>query len=178
MQLKLRELESENNNLKKNDQNVSNNFTNNIIVNSKDENIQSNFIIDIEKKIREKSAEVKNLSIKNAELQSHIKKLEQDIILVNANISTEFNVEEVVEVRELRKKCSDLESNLRRKTRECDRFQEKLNNEQLLQDNITALKSSLKAAQVNADNLQQLEAICQKLSTEKREWVEMFQHIQ
>lgn len=81
-------------------------------------------------------------------------------------------------MRELRKKCSDLESNLRRKTRECDRFQEKLNNEQLLQDNITALKSSLKAAQVNAENLQQLEAICQKLSTEKREWVEMFQHIQ
>ena len=81
-------------------------------------------------------------------------------------------------MRELRKKCSDLESNLRRKTRECDRFQEKLNNEQLLQDNITALKSSLKAAQVNADKMQHLEATCQKLTTEKREWVEMFQHIQ
>ena len=137
-------------------------------------------MIDMENRIKEKCSEVKTLSIKNAELEQKIKKLEQDLLLSDANISTSgaSNFEEVLEMREMTKKCSDLESNLRRKTRECERFEQQLNNQQLLKDEITGLNSKLKATQVNSDKLKELESICQALTREKRQWVEVFQDIQ
>lgn len=133
----------------------------------------------MENRIKEKCSEVKILSTRNAELQSNIKKLEQDLLLANANITTSgSSFEDVIEVREMTKKCSDLESSYRRKTRECERFEQQLSNQQLLKDEITALNSKLKAALVSSDKLQELESICQALTREKRQWVEVFQDIQ
>ena len=177
-QAKLRILEAENIALKQNKIKImSNTNTSTPISSATSSTTNNNCLLNhMENTINDKSNEIKNLTIKNIELHSHLKKLEQDILLFNANISTDStNLEEV---SELRKRCSDLESKLRRKSRECERLEQKLINQQLMEDQIVALKSKLKASHINTDQLQELEASCQALTKEKQQWVTVFEGMQ
>jgi len=131
---------------------------------------------ELEKSVAAKSAEVKTLSVANAELEHTVKQLEQQVRLARMDVDS-ANSGDASEQRDLRKRLQEVEASLRRKSRELERLEQKSQNLTLLQEENSALTTKVAAMQTAMDAAQALKTKCVVLTEEKLTWNAMFREI-
>lgn len=125
-----------------------------------------------------KSNEVKVLSAANAELDERCSKLQQELMLAKLKIGEQAQADDdVFESRDYRKRCADLETNLRQKSRDYDRLEGKMQNQSLLEEELATANMKLKIAQENNDKSVVIASLYHSLLDEKEEWSTLFQGI-
>lgn len=131
---------------------------------------------ELEKSVVSKSEEARAMAVANAELEHKFKQLEQQSLSSRLDLG-QSGAGDAVESRELRKRLLDAESSLRRKSRELERLEHKVQNQSLLQEENSALKVKLAAMQEIVDSAQSLKTTAQVLIEEKKTWTTIFKEI-
>ena len=135
-------------------------------------------LIEIEKSVKRKSNEVKTLSIANAALEERNVKLEQELLMSKMKIGQQVQaVDDVLETKDFKKKCGDLEIELRRKTRDFGRLESKIQNQILLEEELSTANMKLKLVTDSLEKGKNIETLYQAMLDEKKEWSTLFQGI-
>ena len=135
-------------------------------------------LIDIEKSVRQKSNDLKLLSTANTVLEAKCAKLQQELTLVKLRVGEQIQAEDdILETRDFQKRCGNLESELRRKTREVDLIEGKIQNQTLLEEELGTATIKLKLSYDNIEKLKKIETLYYSLIDEKREWSVLFKGI-
>jgi hypothetical protein len=135
-------------------------------------------LIEIEKSVRLKSNEMKVLSATNGELEERCGKLQQELILLKLRIGEQVQADDdVSDTRDFKKRCADLETSLRRKTREFDRLEGKIQNQLLLEEELVTANMKLNLAKESIDKLKNVTTQYHALLDEKQEWSTLFRGI-
>jgi mitotic spindle assembly checkpoint protein MAD1 len=127
----------------------------------------------LEGQMLKKSEEVLRLVKENVDLEGKLRNTEslhQSLILTG----TDLNLNDVAD---LRKRCVDLESSLRNKTRDVERLGKKQRNQILLEEEAAHLHKKLELAESANARTQALEAEKSALEAEKSAWSVLFQDI-
>lgn len=136
----------------------------------------------LETQLLQKGEEVRHLMKASAKAQEQISKLQQDAVTVRMNSAGDdlgfggasggsvSGQSATTRVRELERKCDELESALRKKSRELEKHSAKCENQNILEDEILNLKNKLQLAQGRVSELQVFEGKCQSLVREKEHW--------
>lgn len=133
---------------------------------------------EIEMNVVMKSNEVKVLSAANAELDERCCKLQQELTLAKLKIGEQAQADDdVSESRDYRKRCADLETNLRQKTRDYDRLEGKMQNQSLLEEELATANMKLKIAQESNDKSVVIASLYHTFLDEKEEWSTLFHGI-
>lgn len=131
---------------------------------------------DLERSVQAKSDEARQLGILNADLEQKVRQLEQQSLPSRLNLAQDV-VGDAQETKELRKRYVDVESTLRRKSRELERLEQKMQNQSLLQEANAALSSKVAAMQEIVDSAQATRTKCQVLLEEKKTWSMIFRDV-
>ena len=135
-------------------------------------------LADIERSVRQKSNEVKVLTTANTALEAKCAKLQQELTLVKLRVGEQIQAEDdILETRDFQKRCGNLESELRRKTREIDLIEGKIQNQTLLEEELGTANIKLKLSNDNIEKLKKIETLYYSLMDEKREWSVLFKGI-
>ena len=128
--------------------------------------------------MRSKSNEMKILSTANAELEERCGKLQQELILMKLRIGEQVQADDdVLDTRDFKKRCADLETSLRRKTREFERLEGKIQNQLLLEEELVTANMKLNLAKESIDKLKNVTTQYHALLDEKQEWSTLFRGI-
>lgn len=130
----------------------------------------------LEDQIKMKSLEYEKVKNANMKLEERVGVLEQEVMKANMK-SREGTGDDMSELKDLRSRCSVLETSLRRKNRELDRCEEKLQNQQLLEEEVAKWTAKAKSLQKQADELPVLEAKYKCILEERGDWVETFHDV-
>jgi mitotic spindle assembly checkpoint protein MAD1 len=132
-------------------------------------------ILELKETLVEKSQEASNYFTAKLDLEKKVYQLEQEVKCLK---STSSNDEEtLVELRTLRKKCSDLETTLRRKSREYDKYDQKLKNQAILEEQVATASQKLTLAQNSIKSYQAMENQYNQLVEDKKVWSQLFANI-
>jgi hypothetical protein len=132
-------------------------------------------IDELSDKYSAKQQEAHVLLSEKMELEKRVFKLEQEA--KTSHTLSQGNDDDAVDLRSLRKKCNELETTLRRKNKEYEKFDQKLKNQLLLEEELTALHTKLADAQSAVKRLQLLETSFNKLQDEKKLWNQLFSDV-
>lgn len=128
----------------------------------------------LEASITMKSSEVRNLSLKNAELEERCAVLQHKLVAAHSDIS---EGDTMTTARSLQKQVSDLESLLRRRSREVEKLENQLKNQHLLEQDLSSCNQKLLNLRTASKALQDVEAKYNVLLKEKDSWTIYFQDI-
>ncbi len=128
----------------------------------------------IEEQILSKSVKIKELNTKVAEYEEKICKLEQQLIFSASNIDKNCNADDLSELRELRKRVSSLELSLKGKTKDVERLEQKVKNQNLLVEELSSVQAKLKLTLHELETARAFETTNQVLITEKKQWSTLF----
>lgn len=131
---------------------------------------------EMERSVLAKSDEARQLNVANAALEQQVRQLEQQSLSSRLGLAQEGSGD-AQEAKDLRKRYVDVESTLRRKTRELERLEQKMQNQSLLQETNAALSSKVAAMQEIVDSAQATRTKCQVLLEEKKTWSLIFKDI-
>jgi mitotic spindle assembly checkpoint protein MAD1 len=135
-------------------------------------------LLQLEENVRVKSNDMRQLSKANATLEEQVVQLQQELLLSKVKIGQQVQADDdVLETRDFKKRCSDLETTLRRKTREFDRLERKIQNQSLLEEELSTTNIKLKLSQDQIEKLKHTESLYHSLLNEKSEWSVLFQGI-
>jgi mitotic spindle assembly checkpoint protein MAD1 len=135
-------------------------------------------LLQLEESVRVKSNDMKQLSRTNASLEEQVVQLQQKLLLSKVKIGQQVQADDdVLETRDFKKRCSDLETTLRRKTREFDRLERKIQNQSLLEEELSTTNIKLKLSQDQIEKFKHTESLYHSLLNEKSEWSVLFQGI-
>lgn len=147
-------------------------------------------IQNLEIQLLQKSEEVKHLMKARAKSEEKVSKLQQDLIMARMNSAGDDagfesvadeddgdtlmrgqpNKSATIRIRELERKCNDLESSLRKKSQELEKYTSKYENQAILTDENLNLKNKLQLAQGRINELQSIEGKFLSLNHEKEHW--------
>lgn len=85
--------------------------------------------------------------------------------------------DDVLDTRDFKKRCADLETSLRRKTREFERLEGKIQNQLLLEEELVTANMKLNLAKESIDKLKNVTTQYHALLDEKQEWSTLFRGI-
>ena len=125
----------------------------------------------------QKSEQLKVAQQKNVKLEEGNSSLKQQLIMSRTKFSGESFDDNNFESRDLRRKCSDLENSLRKKCREVDRLESKLQNQVLLEEELNAANSKLKNALGLLDRANAMQVEHNSLLEERKHWSAIFDSI-
>ena len=128
----------------------------------------------LESSIAAKNGEVKRLSLANAELEEKCAVLEHRLVAARAEAP---DIDANTSIRSLQKQVSDLESLLRRKSREVEKLEHQLKNQHLLEQDLSSATQKLLNLRAAAKTLQETEAKYNSLLKEKESWTLYFKDI-
>jgi chromosome segregation ATPase len=128
----------------------------------------------LEASISVKNTEAKTLSIKNAELEEKCAVLQHKLLAARSDIS---DGDSQSTARSLQKQVSDLESLLRRRSREVEKLENQLKNQHLLEQDLSSCNQKLLNLRTAAKTLHDVEAKYNVLLKEKESWTLYFQDI-
>ena len=135
-------------------------------------------LLDIERNVKQKSNENRALSMVNTTLEGKCLKLQQELTLLKLQVGEQIQADDdSLETRDLHKRCGNLETDLRRKTRELDLLRGKIQNQTLLEEELGTANVKLKLSQDNIEKLRKVETCYSALLEEKHEWSVLFQGI-
>ncbi len=131
---------------------------------------------ELDSLIREQAEDMRTCKARNAELEEECKRLEVSLVSARTQAG-QVDSWEVESQRDLRKLCDDLEADVRRKTRLCERLEKKIQNQALLEEEISTLSTKLKLRESQSLTTQALESRYQLIASEKKDWTELFSGI-
>ena len=142
----------------------------------------------LEKDVKKRAQEASDLAVENANLKRKLAELEGATALQavaagsaggssNDEKDSERMAEYRAEARELRKKCSDLEISLRRKSRELDRLGAKVQNQSVLEEELSSATSKNKTMVSAVEGAKAMEASYHSMVEERRTWSALFKDI-
>jgi DNA repair exonuclease SbcCD ATPase subunit len=131
----------------------------------------------LERDVNDRANEARKLAVENAEL----KRIVLDMENTHASSSTgaggaqegqssSSSADYRAEARELRKRCGDLEISVRRKTRELERLEGKIQNQSVLEEELGSANSKLKTMTSAVESARLIEAQHQSLLEERKTW--------
>jgi len=129
---------------------------------------------ELESSVQSKTNETKRLALKNAELEERCGKLEQEIVSLRANSSS---TDTPATTRALQKQVSDLEATLRRRSREMEKLEHQLQNQHILEQDLSCANQKIHNMRVAAKLASETEARCNELLKEKEAWTLHFREI-
>lgn len=131
--------------------------------------------LELEKAVHAKSQELRAVSSKNAFLEERIQGMKQELSSTRGLSSLQQQQEEeVLEARELRKRCAELEKDLRSRSRDISRLESKQQNQSRLEEEISALETKLQLSQASVHALKDTEGKYLVLVQEKEDWNNIF----
>lgn len=121
---------------------------------------------------------MKILSSANAELEERCGKLQQELILLKLRVGEQVQADDdVLDTRDFKKRCADLETSLRRKTREFERLEGKIQNQLLLEEELVTANMKLSLAKESIEKLKNVATQYHALLDEKQEWSTLFRGV-
>ena len=134
--------------------------------------------IELERIVNSKSNDMMVLSAANADLEERCGKLQQELLLAKLRIGEQHQADDdASETKDFKRRFVDLETNLRRKTRECDRLEGKVQNQLLLEEELATANMKLKLAHDSIEKFQSATILHQSLLDEKQVWSTLFRGI-
>jgi predicted nucleic acid-binding Zn-ribbon protein len=149
-------------------------------------------LADLEYNITAKTNESKTLAKRCSELEEINRKQQQEILLLKARLGRNVDSISVVEsassgdggdgesgetLLSLKRKCSELETSLRRKSRELERVEQKVKNQALMEEELSSAEAKLKRTQEALERAKAVETGYQAMQDEKKEWNVLFRDI-
>lgn len=141
---------------------------------SLDEDLQQE-VLDLKEKYMEKQKEANDLLSEKLELEKKVYKFEQEAKTIKA--VTQGSEDDAAEVRSLRKKCNELETILRRKSKEYEKYDQKLKNQTMLEEELSSVQQKLSLAQNTLKTYHNMEVDYGKYQEEKKVWGQLFSAI-
>lgn len=133
---------------------------------------------ELERSVHSKSNDMMILSASKAQLEEKCGKLQQDLLLAKLRIGEQLQADDdASETKDFKRRFVDLETNLRRKTRECDRLEGKVQNQLLLEEELATANMKLKLAQDSIEKFHNAAIQHQCLLDEKQVWSTLFRGI-
>ena len=136
----------------------------------------------LEKDMKRRAEEAGDLAAENADLKKKLAELEGvsalQAVAAGGSPKTSTGGEEYrAEARELRKKCGDLEISLRRKTRELERLEAKVQNQSILEEELNSATSKNKTMVSAVEGAKSIEAQYHSMLEERKTWSALFKDI-
>lgn len=141
---------------------------------SVDEDLQQE-LLEIKDKFIEKQKEASALLAEKLELEKKVFKHEQESKTISS--VAQGSEDDAAEVRALRKKVNEIETLLRRKNKEYERYDQKLKNQILLEEELSSLQQKLSLAQNTLKTYHNMEVNFGKYQEEKKVWSQLFSTI-
>eukprot|EP00606_Chrysophyceae_sp_TOSAG23-5_P000370 GSChrysophyteH2.ASY1.ANO1.662.1 assembled CDS len=152
---------------------VTNTVNANVSTQGDDENWEQRLEI-LQSHALAKSHEVQKLSAQNAELNLRLQQLEH-ASSEKLRVDTDESV--LLEARELRQRCGELEADLRRSNKQIELHTRTAKNQTLLEQELNTFREDAKTFQELKRTLQMAENRLQTLEQEKLHWNSMFQNV-
>jgi chromosome segregation ATPase len=131
-------------------------------------------MIDLEKKVIEKSAEAKELQIRNAQLMEECGSLQQQLLVARSDSG---NKEDLSSLRLLQTKVKDLEFALRHKNREFDKLEKSAKNSHILEEDLSTCNAKVQSLQESVKAYRAMEVEYNTLVQEKKGWTLHFREL-
>ncbi len=136
----------------------------------------------LEKDVKRRAEEAGNLAAENVDLKKKLAELEgvsalQAVAAGGSPKASTSGEEYRAEARELRKKCGDLEISLRRKTRELERLEAKVQNQSVLEEELNSATSKNKTMVSAVEGAKSIEAQYHSMLEERKTWSVLFKDI-
>ena len=124
----------------------------------------------LEKDVKSRAEKANALAKENAELKKTVTELKRASAFNNKENDVETTAEYRLEARELRKQVGDLEMSLRRKSRELERLQAKVQNQSLLEEELSAANNKNLTMTSAVESAKSIEADYRAMLEERKTW--------
>lgn len=124
----------------------------------------------LEKDVKDRAEQAHSLAKENAELRKTVADLERASPKGNNGSDEETTTEYRSEARELRKKVGDLEISLRRKSRDLERLQAKMQNQSVLEEELSAANNKNMTMTSAVESAKSIEADYRAMLEERKTW--------
>ena len=142
--------------------------------NNLDQSYSDEILAGMEEKIRDKSVQVKNLTIKNAELEEKCTQLQQQLLVAR---SESGDKDDFKNMRQLQAQVRELEFCLRQKNRDLDKLEKSVKNAHVLEQELSTANSKVSSLQESIKSYRLMEVEHASLLEEKKSWAIHFKDI-